>query len=80
MHEDDHYKTTDLGLASGLIAANHPLIDLRKEEAGKFTFHFTRTLSLTSDIASYWNDDLKVSAKKLLEGQKSLKSRIYSTN
>jgi len=73
----DLYETSDLGLAASLLTFGSILLDIDKENPKRAVFQFIVSVELKDIIASYWNGELKVSALRLNENTKLLKSRIY---
>ena len=73
------YATTDIYLASSLICAGFPMIDLFKKE-NQFTFYLSIDMgkgqSVYDAIESYWADTLNVSAKSLWSAYKEIKYRM----
>lgn len=78
MKIDDCYKTKDFYLASVLLAKGIKLIKLESISPRLFFFVFEATKE-TSDIliSSYWNRELTISARNLIEAISELKTRIY---
>lgn len=78
MHRNaDIYQTSDLGLAAALLTFGSILLDINKENPRRAVFEFSVSVELEDIIALYWNGELKVSALRLNENTKLLKSRIY---
>lgn len=72
------YETTDLNLASALLASGHSLTALRHEGAGRYRFCFTETPELLKIAKTYWNRKLAIEPQTLFECQRTLKSRIHN--
>lgn len=73
------YATTDLGLASALVAHGYELHTLgRMTNPKKVRFLFRRVPTMENTAAEYWNDHLLVNARTLFDSQKMIKNRLYS--
>ena len=79
MNKND-YTTYDLGLASALCACGCELQGLERDtyKPNKFLFVFKFEDKLRNFIKDYWDGNLEVNARKIMETQKMLKNRIYS--
>lgn len=67
----------DLGLVAALVTCGFNIVHIEKV-SGRSHFLFIDTPELKDAIASYWTNELSVSARQLAENTKMLKSRIYS--
>lgn len=77
MKNSDVYQTSDLGLAAALLTFGSVLLGINKENPRRAIFEFSVSVELEDIVALYWNGELKVSALRLNENTKLLKSRIY---
>ena len=76
---EERYATTDLGLASALVAIGYELHTLESTaNPKKVRFIFRRLHSLETNAHEYWNDDLALNARTLFDAQKMIKNRLYS--
>ncbi len=79
MDEDKlRFRTSDLALASALIATGFAIDELEKSHFGKASFVFIRSDSLDKAVSRYWADRLRVNPKAYFDVIKHLKTRIYS--
>lgn len=74
----DHYTTSDLGLATALIAAGFKLVDLDKSNPRRAEFVFARDERINEAVNAHWNSELMVSSFEYFDWLKKLKTRIYS--
>ncbi len=73
------YKSNDFYQAVVLKTAGVPLIRLEKSSGRFFFFVFDDAENKADEIISlYWNNELKVDAKKFVENINECKTRIYS--
>ena len=73
------YPTTDLGLASSLVALGYELHTLeRTVNPKKARFIFRRVPTIETSATNYWNDRLEINARTLFDSQKMIKNRLYS--
>lgn len=72
------YETSDLGLATALIAAGLELVRIEKNNPRRATFVFDNSEQLHTHEREYWADELFVSALKYSDTLKRLKARLYS--
>ncbi len=74
----DYYKTSDLGLATALVAVGYKLVDLDKSNPRRAEFKFIDDEQLRMAADDYWNSALNVSALAYFDWLKRLKTRLYS--
>lgn len=72
------FKTSDIFLASTLIALGFEVEKLCREESTKVEFSFLQATALEEAINKYWAKRLMVEPQTLLLSLKMLKNRIYS--
>lgn len=75
---DTEHKTSDISLASALIAKGAVLKDVKKIGYSQAEFTLAGT-SLEEEIMHFQNRNLKVDAMTLFETHKSLKARANDT-
>ncbi|RPI19227.1 MAG: hypothetical protein EHM58_02600 [Ignavibacteriae bacterium] len=73
------FMTYDLGLASALVTLGYALWNLDKANIQKAQFLFIRDEHIDKMVNEYWDDKLMLPARSLIENQKMLKNRIYSS-
>lgn len=71
------YKTKDLGEAASLVTAHCRLIKLEPEQ-GFFWFMFDDPATCRKTSDAYWNNELVVRAKDLMDSVRSLKERLFA--
>lgn len=78
---ESKYQTTDLGLASSLVALGYELHTLeRTVNPKKARFIFRRVPTIETSTNDYWNDRLLLNARTLFDSQKMIKNRLYSSD
>lgn len=76
---ETRYATTDLNLASALVALGYELHTLeRTVNSKKARFIFRRVPTIETSVNDYWNDHLELNARTLFDSQKMIKNRLYS--
>ena len=75
--KDDSYRTFDIGCAAALMAAGIIMKEMDRTDPRRAEFIFARTLKVEKLASDYFNDKLVVSARKLFDSMKTLKSRLY---
>lgn len=79
LSHDAKYATTDLGLASSLVALGYELHTLERTiNPKKARFIFRRVPTIETSANEYWNDRLQLNARTLFDSQKMIKNRLYS--
>jgi hypothetical protein len=75
-------KNKDFYQSAVLKSIGYKLLKLEKENGNKFFYFIFEDKEGTaeSDIAKYWNYEIRVDARRLVECIKELKTRIYSDN
>ena len=71
-------KANDLGLTAALISRGWELLEMERGESGRVYFVFENSPEINRDIQWYWDDRLRVPARRFVEDMKMLKTRIYS--
>ena len=72
------FETFDLGLAAALISKGQELHDMTSE-GKKYKFVFEEEKECKEMADGYWNDTVKVPARKYFDTVKMLKNRMYSS-
>lgn len=75
---DEVYTCFDLGLAAALVTSKHLLLEIDKTNPNKAMFVFAQDRELDESINRYWNDELMIDARTLVDNIKMLKTRLYS--
>jgi hypothetical protein len=76
---ESRYSSTDLGLASSLVALGYELHTLERTiNPKKARFIFRRVPTIETSANNYWNDHLELNARTLFDSQKMIKNRLYS--
>ncbi|MCX6153848.1 MAG: DUF5659 domain-containing protein [Candidatus Kapabacteria bacterium] len=75
----EQFLTFDIGLATSLVSLGFELWNLDKSEIKKVQFVFKRNDGIDLVIRDYWQDNLPINARTLIDNQKMLKNRIYSS-
>ncbi len=76
--QNKQFLTFDLGLASALTTLNYELWEIDKTNPSKARFIFKRASGIDKAINDYWNNNLMVNARNLIDNQKMIKNRLYS--
>lgn len=74
----EQFLTFDLGLASALATLGYELWEIDKANPSKAQFIFRRDVGIDNAINDYWNNNLMVNARALIDNQKMIKNRLYS--
>lgn len=77
MEDKNHIQIADLNLSASLISVGFKLLDVDRTDPHKVTFIFQHDQKIHKAIADYWDFELTVSARKLLENIRMLKTRIF---
>ena len=78
LEKSDQFITYDIGLAAALVTLGYELWDVDKSNPKKSQFIFRRDEHIDDKINEYWDDNLDLPARSLLDNQKMLKNRLYS--
>lgn len=73
----NYYETSDLGLATALVAAGYAIIDVEKSNPRRAVFLFENNPLLENAVNQYWQGKLMISAQHYFETIKRVKSRLY---
>mgnify|MGYP001604766535 FL=1 len=76
---NQEFSTFDLGLASVLLTLKYELLELDRSYPKKIRFIFKRERNIEQVINDYFEDKIELPAQSLLQNQKILKNRIYSS-
>ena len=76
---NQEFSTFDLGLAAVLLTLKYELLELDRSYPKKIRFIFKRERNIEQVINDYFEDKIEVPAQSLLQNQKLLKNRIYSS-
>jgi len=76
--QKDKFMTFDLGLASALATLGYELWEVDKTNPRKAQFIFMRGEGIDKAVNDYWNNNLAVNARSIVDNQKMLKNRLYS--
>ena len=76
--QKDKFMTFDLGLASALATLGYELWEVDKTYPRKAQFIFMRGEGIDKAVNDYWNNNLAVNARSIVDNQKMLKNRLYS--
>ena len=72
------YSTSDLNLATTLLSLSYNLEQLDVADIKRVKFVFAFDDKIEGDIKKFWEKDLRIDARTLLENQRCLKNRIYN--
>ena len=73
------FTTSDLGLASALVAFGHELHMIIKDgNSNKSQFTFRRDATIERDITAFWNDNLRINARSYFDAIRLVKNRLHS--
>jgi hypothetical protein len=72
------FMTYDLGLASALATFGYELWAVDKANPSKAQFIFRRDEGIDGAVNDYWNNNLAVNARSIIDNQKMIKNRLYS--
>lgn len=76
---NQEFSTFDLGLAAVLLTLKYELLELDRSYPKKIRFVFKRERNIEQVINDYFDDKIELPAQSLLNNQKILKNRIYSS-
>ena len=76
---NQEFSTFDLGLAAVLLTLKYELLELDRFYPKKIRFIFKRERNIEQVINDYFDDKIELPAQSLLNNQKILKNRIYSS-
>ncbi len=76
--QKDKFLTFDLGLASALATLGFELWEIDKTNPRKAQFIFIRGKGIEKTVNDYWNNNLQVNARSIVDNQKMIKNRLYS--
>lgn len=76
--QKDKFLTFDLGLASALATLGYELWEIDKTNPKKSQFIFRRDNKIDKAVSDYWNNNLQVNARSIVDNQKMIKNRLYS--
>lgn len=74
---NEHYKTSDLGLAAALLTSGVALINMDFSNPRRVHFVFRDSELARATSSDYWASRLTVDALSYFENTKLLKSRVY---
>jgi|GEM_PF-1653151 len=77
-NKDKLFITFDINIAAALVSLGFPINTITKKNPKKVCFIFLNTFQLKEVINLYWNDDLRVNARSLLDTLRMLKYRLSS--
>lgn len=77
---NNEFRTSDLGLASALVACGYNFRELNRLTRKKLEFVFERTEGLDEAIQKYWSRNLPIDAQTYSLAQKGVKNRLYEMN
>jgi len=72
------YKTKDFPIAATLRALGVPIHTVEKQGRVSYFIFDVENIDIENLINKYWNRELKVEARALIEAIKELKNRIYN--
>jgi len=76
--QKDKFMTFDLGLASALATLGYELWEVDKTNPRKAQFVFNWDKDIDKTVNDYWNNNLLVNARSIVDNQKMIKNRLYS--
>ncbi|MCX6720148.1 MAG: DUF5659 domain-containing protein [Candidatus Staskawiczbacteria bacterium] len=80
MNKNLSISISDLNVASVLMTLGYKLLETDKTDPRRVIFVFENNKDIQKVINDYFNDDIKLPAQTLLNNQKLLKNRIWSTD
>ncbi len=78
LETNNQFLTFDLGLASALATLGFELWEIDKTNPRKAQFIFKRDTDIEKAVNAYWNNNLQVNARSIVNNQKMIKNRLYS--
>lgn len=78
LKSSETFMTYDLGLASALTTLGYELWSVDKTNPSKAQFIFKRDEGIDGSVNDYWNNNLAVNARSIIDNQKMIKNRLYS--
>lgn len=76
--QKNKFMTFDLGLASALATLGYELLEIDKTNPRKAQFLFKQDKDIEKAVNDYWNNNLLVNARSIVDNQKMIKNRLYS--
>ena len=77
MENDNHFSTSDLGLASFLLASGLPLVGLQWQDEVRAEFLFRNPEKAEALTAAYWSGDGEISGLRFKVALDELKRRLW---
>lgn len=78
MQHENYYETSDLGLATALVAVGVVLNDIDKSNPRRALFLFADDGDVSALAENYWNGTLTLSAQTYFDTIKRVKARLYA--
>lgn len=75
-NKDEHYKTSDLALATTL-SLYQPISSVDKTNPKRVIFAFSNSPKITDICGQFWDGTLRIDPKQFFSQLKNIKSRIY---
>lgn len=76
--KNDHFSTSDLGIAVYLFTIGHELKDTSLQGPKRLSFHFKRQTDTEAHVSAYLSEKGKAPAKKLFENYRALRALAFS--
>ena len=70
--------TFDIAIAASLVTVGHKVQKIDKRNPKKASFIFISSDELNQSIQDYWNDELNINARSLLDAIRMIKARLYN--
>lgn len=77
MQYENYYETSDLGLATALVAIGQPIAGIEKSNPRRAIFLFVSNDTVKEAVNDYWQGCLDIPAHHYFETIKRVKSRLY---
>lgn len=78
--DENFFKTSDLHIASVLIALAYPLNRIERQSSGRAIFFFKDTPSVQAVIQDFWDQKLLVNPQTIFDALKLLKNRLHHSS
>jgi hypothetical protein len=74
----DHYATSDVYLASSLLALGHTFVAIDRDEPTRCKFIFDNSTELQESVDAFWRKHLALEPQTLFTALRSLKWQLHA--
>lgn len=72
------YETTDINLATVLLARGYALLALKPQQDHRYLFCFKKSPDLLKSEKAFWDGQVSIEPRGLFECQRALKARMHN--